>query len=531
MLHHLRVRNLGVLEDAAIAPGPGFTVITGETGAGKTMLLGALRLLGGEKARAASVGPFADEAVAEGLFGDDDHEVGVNRVIPRQGKSRAYVDGNVVAASALEAKVGALVEIVGQHDRLALRSQQAVWGMVDSGLDDEGRAARAAYLGTWARHKTALADQRRLGGDAMALERELDLVRHQAGEIAASGLTAGDDERMQAMASRLRNADVIRQSLLTASQELDGITSGAGVVVSELRKLADIDPAFAEPSGLAEEVDARAHDLNRMTRQMAEMVTEDPRALQDLEERLNLLGDLKRKYGRTVEEVLEFGQDASRRISELESLLDQASTIGEVVIGLQDDLSREGKRLMEARRRAADRIEAEARAHLAELGLPAASLRIDIEEHAPSPWGADRVAIWFASDDRLEAGPISEVASGGEVSRLILALRLATRASGTATLVFDEIDAGVGGVTALALGRKLADLAIGTQVLCVTHLPQVAAHATTHYVVAREGPRATVRRVDGEDRLTELSRMLAGLPDSERGRDAAAELLEGAHRG
>jgi DNA repair protein RecN (Recombination protein N) len=250
-----------------------------------------------------------------------------------------------------------------------------------------------------------------------------------------------------------------------------------------------------------------------------------------LEERLNLLGDLKRKYGRTVEEVLEFGHDASRRVAELEALLEQASTIGEVVTGLETALARDGKKLIGARRRAADRIQAEARSHLAELGLPAALLHIDIQDHAPGPSGAERVAISFASDDRLEGRPVHEVASGGELSRLMLALRLATRDPGTGTIVFDEVDAGVGGITALALGRKLADLAMSTQVLCVTHLPQVAAHATTHYVVEREGPRAAVRPVDGDDRLTELSRMLAGLPDSERGRDAAAELLEGAHRG
>jgi DNA repair protein RecN (Recombination protein N) len=177
---------------------------------------------------------------------------------------------------------------------------------------------------------------------------------------------------------------------------------------------------------------------------------------------------------------------------------------------------------------AADRIEQETRVHLGELGLPAALLEIDMSHHAPAATGTDQVTISFASDDRLEAGPVGEVASGGELSRLMLALRLATRDPGTRTMVFDEIDAGVGGVMALGLGRKLADLALGTQVLCVTHLPQVAAHATTHYVVEREGARAAVRRVEGEDRLTELSRMLAGLPDSVGGRQAASELLEGA---
>ena len=158
--------------------------------------------------------------------------------------------------------------------------------------------------------------------------------------------------------------------------------------------------------------------------------------------------------------------------------------------------------------------------------MPAATLEFRLEPIEAGPSGADRVTLQFASDDRLESGAIQDVASGGELSRLILALRLATRAEGAETLVFDEVDAGVGGATALALGRKLADLGKVSQVLCVTHLPQVAAHADCHYVVKRDGDRAAVARVDGEDRLEELSRMLAGLPESVRGKDAAAELLE-----
>ncbi|HET9202597.1 MAG TPA: AAA family ATPase [Acidimicrobiia bacterium] len=529
MLDHLRVRNLGVLEDAAIVPDRGFTVITGETGAGKTMLLGALRLLGGEKAKTAHVGPFAEEAVAEGLLGEDDDEVGVTRVVPRDGKSRAYVNGNVVAAAALEEKIGRLVDIVGQHDRLALRSPQAILGILDARLDRKGQAVRASYHETWARYREALTDQRRLGGDSMALERELDLLKYQAGEIAAAGLAEGDDLRMESMGARLRNAAVIRENLLAALDLLDRVTSGTGEVVSILRKLGGIDPAFTEQSEVADEVDARAHDLHRMMRLVAETVEEDPQALLELEESLTLLGDLKRKYGRTLDEVLQFGAAASLRVSELESLLAQATTIGEVVAGLEADLARIGADLSSARRAAAIRIEDEAKAHLAELGLATARLNIEIEPRSPGPSGADNATLSFSSDDRLAPGPIREVASGGELSRLMLALRLASKAPG-GTMVFDEIDAGVGGITALALGRKLADLAAGTQVLCVTHLPQVAAYATTHYVVERVGPRAEVRLVDGESRLTELSRMLAGLPDSERGRDAAAELLEGAHR-
>jgi DNA repair protein RecN (Recombination protein N) len=529
MLHHLRVRNLGVLEDATIAPGPGFTVITGETGAGKTMLLGALRLLEGQKPSASAVGPFGDAAVAEGLFGDDEHEIGVTRVVPGLGKSRAYIDGNVVAAAVLGEKLAGVVEIVGQHDRLALRSPRAILAIVDVRLDDAGRQARTGYFETWSRYRAALADQRRLGGDTMALERELDLLRYQAGEIDAAGLKPGDDEDMESLAIRLRNIEVIRESVSMAIDDLDRITTGSGELVATLRKLAGIDPAFTEHSDTAEEIDARASDLRRMVRQAADGIDEDPEALAELESRLNLLGDLKRKYGRALEEVLEFGEDATRRASELESLLEQASSIGQVVTGLQADLAQQGARLTEARLRAGRQIEEEARAHLTDLGLPEAVLKLEIMGEMPGASGADQVTLWFASDDRMTPGPIHEVASGGELSRLMLALRLSSRDQGTGTMVFDEIDAGVGGATALTLGRKLADLASKTQVLCVTHLPQVAAHATTHYVVDREGSRAEVRRVDGDARLTELSRMLAGLPDSERGREAAAELLEGAH--
>lgn len=535
MLHHLRVRNLGVLEDATIAPGHGLTVITGETGAGKTMLLGALRLLGGEKSRGASVGPFGEEAVAEGLFGDDEHrsgegEIGITRVVPRDGKSRAYLDGKLVAAAALGERLAGLVEIVGQHDRLTLRSPRVVLGVVDARLDKDGQVRRAAYLDTWARYRSVVADQSRLGGDTMALERELDLLRYQAGEITAAGLQPGDDLGMESMAARLRNTELIRDSLATALDDLDRVTSGAGEVVSTLRKLADIDPVFSEQTTLAEEIDARSSDLRRLVRQAAETVDDDPAALADLEDRLTLLGDLKRKYGRTLEEVLEFARDAGLRVAELEALLAQAATMGEVISGLEADLAGEGAGLTAARRRSAGKIEEETRAHLAELGLPGALLKIELERQTAGPSGQDQANISFASDDRLTPGPIDETASGGELSRLMLALRLSTRDPGMGTLVFDEIDAGVGGATALTLGRKLADLATEAQVLCVTHLPQVAAHAGTHYVVEREGARATVRLVDGEERLTELSRMLAGLPDSQKGRDAAEELLEGAHR-
>jgi DNA repair protein RecN (Recombination protein N) len=529
MLSYLRACNLGVLEDASIEPGPGFTVITGETGAGKTMLLGALRLLTGEKAKPIGVGPFGDETVAEGLFTEDAEEFGITRVVPKTGKSRAYLDGSLVAATALGDRLGGLVEIVGQHDQMMLKSSQSVLRLVDAALDAAGRKAREDYEEAWARHRTALDRQRQLGGDRMGLERELDLVRYQVREIEAAGLEPGDDRRMESRLSRLRNAEMIRDNLGLARDELESMIESAGSVVARLRKVASADDTVSAVLEQAEAVGATTQDLLREVRDAAESAGEDPEALEQLEQALNALGDLKRKYGKTLDEVLEFGADATRRVSELESLLDQASTIEDLVASTGMELVETGSKLTGGRQSAIERIEKEAKEHLSALGLPAVALRFVVEHTEPGPSGADRIELLFASDDRLEVGAVQDVASGGELSRLVLALRLATRSQDTSTLVFDEVDAGVGGATALALGRKLAELSRSCQVLCVTHLPQVAAFADTHYVIERSGSAAVVRPVDGEDRLGELSRMLAGLPESERGREAAAELLEGAH--
>jgi DNA repair protein RecN (Recombination protein N) len=526
MLKHLRARNLGVLEDAEIDPGAKFTVITGETGAGKTLLLGALRLLTGDKPRPDVVGPFATETQADGLFDDGPGEIGVSRVVPRDGRSRAYLEGALVSAAVLESRIGHLVEIVGQHDQVRLRRPAAVLELVDNVLDDDGALAKSGYEESWKTYRSSLEDQKSLGGDLMALERELDLVAHQAGEIEAAGLQAGDDEAAETMASRLRNAEAIQSNLVFALDKAELMADLSGDVVSSMRRIADMDPALAVSAGGWEGVSDQIVELARSLRDSADSVREDPETLAEVEERLTALGDLKRKYGKTITDVIDFGVGARARADELAALLERASLIDAEVARAQEELLGAAAKLSEARGRAVASIQDDTAGHLRELGMPTASLEFVIEAAEPGPTGADRIMVQFASDDRLQSGAIQDVASGGELSRLVLALRLATRADQGETLVFDEVDAGVGGVTALALGRKLADLGMANQVLCVTHLPQVAAHADRHYVVKREGDRARVVEVEGEDRLEELSRMLAGLPESVRGRDAAAELLE-----
>lgn len=526
MIDELAARNLGVIESARIEPGPGLTVITGETGTGKTLLLGALRLLLGGEARPDLVGPFDDEAVAEGRFISPlGEEIGASRRLPRDGRSRAYLDGSIASARALEEQVAGLVEVVGQNDHLALNRPAEARHLVNRMLDGDGNEARAAYRRVWEALSEARQARDRLGGDHSGLARELDLVTFQSDEIQAAGFSPGDDVELSRIGERLRHADEIGSRLADARRALDAGRDNLGEAVAAVRRAARLDTTLEE---LSEWLGAAADGLNVLAQDLSgalEDVELDPARLEDVDRRLTKLGELRRKYGRTLEEVLRFGEEAVRRRGELESLLERAAVIDDEVQSAEQAVAEAGQRLRDARRRAGADLAEACVGHLRDLGFSDPTVQVEVTEAPPSAAGADTVRLLFASDSRLEPGPVAAVASGGELSRLVLALRLAGGNGEAQTLVFDEIDAGIGGATALTLGRKLAGLAADRQVLCVTHLPQLAAFAHRHYVIRREGNTATVARVEGEGRVAELARMLAGLPESARGRNAAEELL------
>ena len=528
MLDHLRVVNLGVLEDAAIDPSPGFTVITGETGAGKTLLLGGLRLILGGRADSGAVGPYEEHAQVDGLFVVEGEEMGATRLVPRDGRSRAHLEGNIVSAATLEERLGSLIELVGQHDQLSITRPSHLLQLIDGVLDEAGRRAREEYLAAWSEMQEALERQSQLGGDQITLARELDLARYQASEISAAGLEPGLDQQLEADVSRLRNVEEIGEHLAETVRIAGSMAEMTGELVSRLRKASGLDPNLSDLATEADGLAAAVSELGRESRDAAEGLESDPSRLEELEARLTAIGDLKRKYGKTLEDVIAFGDEAADEVARLESLLADADRIDSRIAEARGAVRDKAQTLTAARRRASRDVAAAMRGHLSDLGLAAAQIDIEVAETEPGPSGADRIRLLFASDERLDAGDVASVASGGELSRLVLALRLATRSAASSTLVFDEVDTGIGGRTALAMGAKLAELAGSSQVLCVTHLPQVAAHADTHYVVDRPDDAAVVRRVEGDDRVEEITRMLAGLPESEAGRTAAAELLAGA---
>lgn len=526
MLDELIVENLGVIERAEFRPDGGLVVITGETGAGKTLLLGALRLLMGDAADARAVGPFGEGTVVGGRWILQGEEMAVTRRIPRMGRSRGYLDGMVASAATLSEAVASLVEIIGQQEHLRLRRPGQVREMLDGALDEEGMKAMESYQKSWEERRRLEGVRAELGGGRAALERELDMVSFQAREIEAAGFSPGDDGRLISDVRRLRNREALRGHLSRAGEFLAAARDALGETSGEVNAALALDPDLEELMAVVDSAEQLMEDAAYQAEGAAESLDADAGTLEKLERRLSVLGDLRRKYGSTLEEVLEFGARARRRREEIGEMLLTADDLEADLAAAEREVLGWGEALSGARRRAARRLAETALEHLRGLGFGRPVLGFEVSDAPAAAHGCDRIRLLFSSDERLTPGEVGRVASGGELSRLVLALRLAGGTGAASTMVFDEVDAGLGGAVALSLGRKLAAVSEGTQVLCVTHLASVAAFADQHWVIERVGASASLRPLTGEERVAELSRMISGDPDSQSGRSAASELLE-----
>ncbi len=534
MLVELRVRNLGVIEDLVLHLGPGMTALTGETGAGKTLLVEALELLMGGRADPALVRAGADAAVVEGRFAvagaltpgmaASDQEVVLAREVPGDGRSRAYVDGRMATAGALAEVGAALVDLHGQHAHQSLLRQDAQRAAVDrfAGVDaSEVEEARAVVR--------ALDDRlAALGGDERTLAREIDLLSFQLGELEPAGLEdAGEDDRLREEEAILASAEELRHTAAAARDAIggEGDDAGARDLVSETAaRLGQFEPL----ADLAARLDAAVAELDDVLaelRDREERFDDDPARLAAVQERRRRLAELRRKYGADLAAVIAYRDEARARLADL-----RAGDARRAQISAERDVALEHLQLAEqvlgdARRAAAPDLAARIQGHLRELALPRARLEILVSEGGRG----DAVEFLFGANAGETALPLAKVASGGELSRAMLATRLVLSGA-PPTLVFDEVDAGIGGEAALAVGRSLAELGERHQVLVVTHLAQVAAFATHQIAVEkRESSTRTIthaRAVSGDERLAELSRMLSGQPASAAARRHAEELLQ-----
>ena len=544
MLVELRVRDLGVIAGLDLVLGPGMTAVTGETGAGKTMLVEAIELLVGGRADGVLVRAGAAEAEVEGRFVSGGEEVVLARAVPAGGRSRAYVNGRMAPVSALAETGASLVDLHGQHAHQSLLSgpvQRAAldaFGAVDHAHLDAARARLREV-------EEALAA---LGGDAHARAREVDLVRFQVAELDAADLADPDEDlALSVVESELGDATAHREAAALAAHLLSdegGAADSIGAAVAALGGRAPLVELEERLRSLMAEVAQAATDL----RTTAERLQDDPERLAEVQARRRLLHQLQRKYGSpgpaSLATVMAFAERARARLAELESAAERAAALEQDRDRALADVRRAEAAVGAARRAAAPRLGEAVEAELHQLGLPGAHFGVEVGEQEPG----DQVTFLLGANPGEPALPLSRVASGGELSRTMLAARLVLsgRSGGSAgrgwppTMVFDEVDAGVGGQAALAVGRSLAALAAGDepggrpQVLVVTHLPQVAAFADRQVAVRKleRGDRtvAEAQVVEGEARVAELSRMLSGQPQSPAARGHAEELLAAAAR-
>ncbi len=558
MWHHLTLSSLGVIDSAELELGEGFTVITGETGAGKTMVVTALGLLRGDRADLGLVrtgddrarveasiavpdGSGVADAITEAGGRLDDGVVVLGRSLSSQGRSRAFAGGATVPAALLAEVTDELVAVHGQSDQHRLLRASAQRQALDTFAGAPLAEVMTQYAPAHGRLRAVETRLDELRTHAQERARELDLLRHGLDEIAAVEPRPGEDDELRTEEGRLAHAESLVAAALSAHEAVSGDIDDAGsartlvaAAVAGLDDASGHDPELDQLAVRLREVgillDEAATELNAY----ATKVDLDPARLADVQERIAALTGLQRKYGPSLDDVLTWQEKAAARLGELDSDDDTITELEAERDRLRPEVHRLAERLGELRREAGSRLSELVDVELAQLSMPSAHLEVSVEtspDATPGPYGLDEVELLFAANNGSPLRPLAKGASGGELSRLMLALEvvLADRTT-VPTLVFDEVDAGIGGKAAVEVGRRLARLAENAQVLAVTHLPQVAAFAHHHFRVVKDDDgvvtSSSVTRLADDERVDELARMLAGQEDSDAAQAHARELLE-----
>ncbi|MGH3444094.1 MAG: DNA repair protein RecN [Nocardioidaceae bacterium] len=569
MLEELRIQALGVIEEAVLELGPGLTVITGETGAGKTMVVSALGLLLGGRADSGTVRTGAGRARVEGLVRvepagptaaalaraeeaggqADDGRLVLARQVSAEGRSRAFAGGTTVPVGVLAELADPLVAMHGQSDQHRLLRTAAQREALDS-FAGAGLARHAAeYAAAYQQLRSTETELADVVAHARERAREADLLRFGLGEVEAVDPQPGEETALAEEETRLGNADTLRTASSSARESLSATEGGSdalALVATARALLEGVREHDAHAGELADRVGEISYLLSDVAADVASYASEidsDPARLATVSQRRADLAALTRKYAETVDDVLVWARGAAQRLLELEGTDERVTELTGRRAALRSRLAGSAASLSAARTKAADRLGRAVRAELASLAMPHADLRVEVsrvpdaegleldgERVRFTASGVDDVEIVLSANRGAEPRPLAKSASGGELSRVMLALEVSlAETHPVPTFVFDEVDAGVGGKAAVEVGRRLAQLARHAQVLVVTHLPQVAAFADRHVVVVKssDGSVTTsgVSVADGEARVRELSRMLAGLEDSDTARAHAEELL------
>jgi DNA repair protein RecN (Recombination protein N) len=552
VLRELRITGLGVIDDLDLELHPGLNVLTGETGAGKTMVTVGISLALGARGAASLVRqgapaariqarfdvpePAADPVVVNGEAQDpedwaEDGEMILARSIGADGRSSARIGGQLATASALGRLGRGLVELHGQHQAQRLIEPAQQTAFLDRFAGDAHMVALAGYRETYEGLRSVRATLDELRGAARDRERELDLLAFQVNEIETTAPQPDESPSLAAEEARLSHVERLLEEADVAGSTLsgdDGVVDAVAAVAAALDGAAGLDPTAAELASRTRGLAAEVAELARDVRDYRESLAIDPQRLQEVRERMGALKTLQRKYGETDLDVLAFLEEASARLAAL-TWADERLVELEARADTLASAASEGAARVTAGRTAAAPTLAEAiGGELEDLGMPGARVELVLEPTAElTVSGAERGELRFAPGPGQSMQPLAKTASGGELSRTMLACRsVLVDLDDIPTLVFDEVDAGIGGAAGLAVGRRLARLAQSRQVIVVTHLPQIACFADRHIRVRKGGGTATAQVLDDGERVAELSRMLAGLAQSESAVSHAQELLD-----
>ncbi|WP_045279895.1 DNA repair protein RecN [Microbacterium oxydans] len=556
MIEEMRMQGLGVIADAVLPLGPGFTAITGETGAGKTMVVTGLGLLLGQRADSGAVRAGSSQASVAGVWivpeagdvadivsdaggelepaGSGNAELYVSRTLSAEGRSRASVGGRAAPAGVLSALAEELVVVHGQSEQLRLRSAAAQRDALDRFGGAPIATASSAYAASFAQWRELDAEIAEITENRDRRAEEASRLREALALIEATAPEAGEDEELSDRAERLANSEELRLAASLAHGALSNEEGepDATVLVAEARRALEraVDPKLAEIATVVADIGYRIADAaGQISAYLADLDETGPHELAAVEERRAALGVLIRAHG-SLDAALEVWQTGSVRLAELDDDGDRVDRLIEERDRVRAELDAHAEALTAARTDAAERLGAAVSEELRALAMPDARLVVAVTQGAESTHGRDDVSILLAPHPGAEPRSVAKGASGGELSRVMLAIEVVIAGTDPVpTFVFDEVDAGIGGAAAIEVGRRLARLAEKSQVIAVTHLAQVAAFATNHLSVVKANDGAvtasSVRRLEGADREAEMARLLSGLTDSDAALTHARELL------
>jgi DNA repair protein RecN (Recombination protein N) len=538
MIRYLQIQRLAVIDQLELEFGPGLSVLTGETGAGKSILVEAVGLLLGARATADLVRTGSDTAIVQAVIDTPDgREVLVRREVSAQGRSRAFIDGHLVTTTALRDAMADLVDLHGQHEHQALLSPQTQLACLDRFASlDPLREEVSGHHAAWAAARQALADARTANRDRAA---RLDLLEFQRHEIDKVAPLAGEDATLDIERRVAANADrlgrLCSESYASLYDNDGAVLSQLGQVWKRVGELAALDPRFAPFLDSRASIDSQLEDLAFLLRDYASSIEGAADRLQALSDRLAQVERLKQRYGPTLDEVLARRREIEDEFGSLGNSAERIAALEEAESAARRAYLDAAKALSKRRRQAAPALTASLVASLRELAMPGTvgELVVDSAPEAEDRWtsnGVDRVELLLSPNPGEDMRPLNRIASGGELSRVMLAIKtLASADAPGKTLIFDEVDAGIGGRVAAIVGDRLRSLAATCQVLCITHLPQVAAGGRSHFLVVKQivGDRTVteVRSLSSAQRVEEIARMMGGREVTSKVREGAQDLL------